>query len=337
MWSYLYENTDVDYKPMMGKLKEVFFEGFGAPFNLQGLQVCDSLESLQLCNYNDPLPAEPLPALPSLHTLILQNTKINDVTLRNFMGARNLKFLSFRHVNFEAVSDEIAQYYMGQLQQIKVLNKVPEFFTHYCKFENTIEIAAFDMLHQTGQTEFDLAPFLSKSPRLRELYIERMCVDIQTVYSLIAKHCPNLEYLHLNHIRVAAPGTSAGQAVDFSEVPFSRLKISTMIPATDENYEKALGLTKGKIQHLWLSYCERLTDGGYLKIRDLCPHLQKLEIDDKRELFEGEPERAGRVERVADYFKAVPNVRMALWPRWLSEFQKVKYAAEGTLVHQTGN
>lgn len=343
-WISMLEDPSFDYKPLIGKFKDIFFEGFGSPFNLQGLEFCDSLERLQLCNYNLVEPATTLPTCPVLKELILQNSKVCDTTLNNFKNARSLTQLSLRHVTFEAISEEVLDHYLTTLQKVCVLNRVSEFFTHFCKRENHIEIACFDMLHTTQNNEFDLEPFLRVSPHLRELRIERMCIDVQTVFTLVAQYCPYLEFLYLNHVRLAVGGSSSGKSYD-SEISFSRLQISTLLPPLDEHYKHILEMTRGKIRHLHISFAERLTDGGLMVVRDLCPHLESFVFEEKAELMDGnastsaisamvEKSNESRVSRIVTFYQNVPNVRVVVWKRWVFDNLKDQYATQKTVAYE---
>jgi hypothetical protein len=333
-WISMLEDPTFDYKPLISQLKNVFFEGFGSPFDLRGLEICDSLETLQLCNYNLVERASSLATCPQLQELILQNSKVCDATLYNFSAVSSLKQLSLRHVTFETLSDELLDHYLRSLQTIKVLNRVFEFFTHFCKRPNHIEIAYFDMLHTTQNIEFDLEPFLKVSPHLRELHIERMCVDVQTLFTLLAQYCPSLEFLHLNHVRLATGGSSAAKIFD-SDISFSRLQISTLLPPLDEHFKNILEMTRGKIQHLHISFAERLTDGGLMMARDLCPHLQSFQWDEKLEILDP-PSSEGRLDRTVACFHQIPNVKIVLWKKWMAEHLKSKYPTEKTIAYERG-
>jgi hypothetical protein len=215
---------------------------------------------------------------------------------------------------------------MQKLESISIMNNANAFMASFCEVENNLLEASLDMLHTTASNDFNLEPFLRSSPKLKILHLERMCLDIKTTFSVIAKYCPNLFYLHLNHIRVSTKSSTAKDPGPF-HVSFTHLKVSTLIPSFDNNYEKMLRLTEGKLTHLEVSFAEKLTDAGYITIRDLCPHLEHFKIDEKKEIFEGEDERLGRVDRVVDIFaaKGIP-ICLTLWPGWLAEKDKEAFA-----------
>lgn len=337
LWGTLLDNTadSQGYKELVATLKGIFFEGFNGPFNMRGLELAVELKDLYLCNLNSPQSATSQ-ICPALEHLTLQNSKVCDVILRNFMHCPNLKSVDLRHVTYGDLTDpQVMNNFLRKIESIKVLNNVTDFKTICCTAPNDIKIASLDMLHTTGNTEYDLEPFLRNSPNLCELHVERMCLDITTLFALISKYCPNLTYLHLNHIRVVSASSTTNPPAEF-EVPFTRLKISTMIPSFDDKYQLTLGLTKGKIAQLELSYCEKLTDGGYLSIRDLCPNLQKLEIDDKKSLFEGVGDNHSRVSRIAEYFAAVPEVKISLWEDWYADSDKQRNLHLSEVRYQKG-
>jgi hypothetical protein len=150
-----------------------------------------------------------------------------------------------------------------------------------------------------------------------------MCLDIPYVFYLISKHCPNLKHLHLNHIRLA---TNGKQVPERLEVPFHRLKISTLIPSFDASYKGILELTGSKVTNLHISFAELLTEGGLITIRDQCPHLERFQWEEKKEVFEENGGPAGakaRVDNIANILNAVPNVKVSFWPGWFTEDMKL--------------
>jgi hypothetical protein len=332
LWISMITDTQHDYKKLISNMTNIFFEGFGSPYNLEGLEFAESLQRLQVCNYHLPEPANPIPPFPTLKTLVLQNSKVNNVSLTNFSGAENISELQLRHVSFEPVSQDLIDLYMNRILKLEVLNKVPEFFELFCRVPNRVEIASIDMLHLLGNTEVDLTTFLKNSPNLRELHISRMCIDIPSVFELISKFNPNLEYLELNHVRLCDKGTTF-----VGELPFSRLKVATLLPVFDDSFLKILQMTSQKVRHFHISFAEKLTDGGYLSIRDALPHLEYLDIEEKKDLFDGEGDKSDRVQRIANYFLSVPNVRIALWDSWQAEIVKAKYIAQRLVKYCKGS
>eukprot|EP01033_Poteriospumella_lacustris_P006654 gene6654-4797_t len=339
-WMSLLNDSSFDFKLLLSKLKDVFFEGFGSPFDLQGLELCDSLEKLHLCNYNLPERATTLATCPRLKELILQNSKVCDATLHNFRNVASLKQLTLRHVTFEQLSEDILDHYLRSLQTVQVMNRVDDFFRHFCAKPNSWEVAYFDLLHTTQNNEFSFEPFLKVSPHLRELHIERTCVDINALFAQLSQFCPYLEFLHLNHVRISTAGASPPFE---GTVSFSRLQISTLLPPLDEQYTRILTMTGGKIQHLHISFAERLTDGGLLTARDLCPHLQSFQFEEKAELLEAtasgatEVDNQTRAARIAAAFAGVPNVKIVAWNKWMFEHLKEKNAHERRVLFERGD
>jgi hypothetical protein len=186
-------------------------------------------------------------------------------------------------------------------------------------------------MHKAESTAQDLSVFLTRIKEVRDLSVDRMRLHIPSFFQCLTVHNIHLRLLHLNHIRVMDTPTPCPQVP--IQLSCTRLKISTLLPSNNQQVIAILNHCKENITELGLSFCSRMDDAGYEEVARMMTLLHSMEIDDRRELFEG-PESSGRVDRVAHFFAHVPKFRITLWPEWKSEKEKTMVPHEKTVVYE---
>lgn len=214
-----------------------------------------------------------------------------------------------------------------------------------------------DGLHRNVGELKQLYSFLQLLPSLRELCLERVEVNLASLLQVLSKHNRSLSSLHLHHIKLVnnhaivpgstpasdeGNGTLSGSNVMAMDrprfriepsIPFSSLTLSSILVLNDKDLIFLLALCGQQLQSLTLSFCGLLSDDGYYQIARLCPSLRSLQIEDKRENWEGN-QFTDRVGRVSQFFQQISRVRIVLWKGWLVESEKEKHESEREVVYE---
>lgn len=325
LWESLQNDPTDKYHTFIASFRGLRFENFIGSCNLKGLEKCQQLTELEICNLLTPA-HNPNPFhLPKLRRLYVQNCTINNEFLQYFQNCPVLKQVHFHHVKFVEVSASHARDFLRQVESIKVLGDVDGFIKHLCQSPNQLVVAKLDKMHKAENRATDLHDFLQRSPQLRELHVERMRLHDTSLFKCLKEYNRYISLLHLNHIRFMDTATTvpANNNSNGLELTFSTLKLSTPLPSTDDQVLHLLEACKSNVTHLELSFCSKLTDNGLHQMLNIA-RLQSIQIDDKKELWQG-GDYAGRVDRIAQTFQSVPKVRISVWPEWKSEFEKEKY------------
>lgn len=290
---------------------------------------------LEICNLLQPKPNGVPLTIPSLQELYVQNVAMNSDFLRLFSQMPSLKFIQFHHARYQAVPADIAHAFIGcHVEKIKVIGDLDGFLTHIVQSVTALRHVIIDKMHKAETIPQDLSIFLYRIPEVRILSVDRMRLHIPSLFRCLSVYNRQLRSLHLNHIRVMdIPTPSPETAIDLT---CTKLQISTLLPSTNQQVLGILTLCKDIVSELSLSFCSRLDNEGYAEIARLMPTLHKIEIDDRRELFEGS-EHSGRVDLVANLFTHVSHVShitITLWPEWKSEKEKTMVPHEKTIVYE---
>jgi hypothetical protein len=330
LWEVLI--SDSKYDELLKSMRGIRFENFSSESGLFGLEKCVNLRRLEICNLLQVKSGVSPLNLPNLRQLYLQNCLMNSDLLNLLSNLPSLKFVQFHHDRYQPVSADAAHAFIGHVETVRVIGDMDGFLTNLVQKPNQWRHVFIDKMHKAETTPQDLHEFLKCVPEIRELQVERMRLHISSFFKCLAKYNTHLRRLHLNHIRsVETPSTFPEDAP--TGCSFSSLQISTLLQSTNDSVLKILNLCANSVSDLQLSFCSRLDDAGYREIAQILPGLRSIEIDEKRELFEGN-EHAGRVQKVSAEFSAIPKVKISLWPEWKSEKEKEMFPEQREVVFE---
>jgi hypothetical protein len=348
LWDKLLVAEDVDYKPFLSGVRNLRFLGVQRNFSFGGISVCSRLNHLTLCNHLFPSIATDH-VTTSLEQLTLQNSLFTFELISAFKNCDRLKSLKLVHVDcspLTVIADDSSKVnalveFLRPVEDVSLLGEISpflEFFHLASEATSASQINHFrsvtlDTLLKAGPQSLAITPFLTHSPDIKDLTISRVSkLDMGEVLLSISRSAKRLESLHINHCRIENLQLNS-QLEQEVQIFFRRLKFSSNILLRDEIFTAILRLTKDKLEHLELSYCGELSDDGYYQIARLCPSLRSLQIEDKRENWEGN-QFTDRVGRVSQFFQQISRVRIVLWKGWLVESEKEKHDSEREVVYE---
>ncbi len=327
LWEILI--SDSQYDDLLRSIRGIRFENFSSESALVGLDKCVNLHRLEICNLLQiKAGAAPL-GLPNLRQLYLQNCLMNGDLLNLFSNIPSLKFIQFHHDRYQPVSADVSHAFIGHVETIRVVGDMDGFLTYMIQKPTQLRNVFIDKMHKAETQPQDLNQFLQFVPEVRELQVERMRLHIPSFFKCLSAYNRHLRRLHLNHIRIMeTASTSPDVAID---VTFSSLQISTLLQSTNQSILGILNLCSGTVSDLQLSFCSKLDNAGFKEVANILPGLRSIEIDERRELFEGNT-NAGRVQSVANEFSRVSKVKISLWPEWKSEKEKEMFPEQREVV-----
>lgn len=329
LWNYLLKNSDPGYLKIIERLQALRFLGFAGneAFNYFGLEKCAKLQQLRICNLYESMAPQNLSICPQLQILEFHNTTINNQLLQSFSNCEKLKQIVFAHVKYDhlSLSFEYVQRFAQKIQEVKVLNNIPEFVLRIGNAFTNVTKLSLDQI-QPQESLVDISSLLSHAPLLKELCIDRITINYSMLFHMISKHNRNVQILHLNHCRLISDSdTSLSTDSDgASGVGISHLCLSTIITSPLSNhFVQIILLNRQYLQRLNVSFCEDLDDAAYKFVVKSCSALISVQIEDKKERFGGHDGQ----DKLLKLIKALDNVtqvRIVVWPHWVRENDKAK-------------
>ncbi len=329
LWNYLLKNSDPRYLKIIERLQTVRFLGFAGneAFNYFGLEKCGKLQQLRICNLYESVAPQNFLICPQLQIVEFHNTTINNQLLQSFSNCEKLKQAVFAHVKYDPLnlSVEYVQRFVQKIQEITVLNNIPDFVLRVGNAFTNVTKLSLDQI-QPQESLVDISSLLSHSPLLKELCIDRITINYKMLFQMISKHNRNIQVLQLNHCRLIADSdanlSSDSDAV--SGVGISHLCLSTLITSQLSNhFEQIILLNRQYLQRLNVSFCEALDSAAYKFVLKNCSALMSVEIEDKKERFSGQDGK-DKLLRLIKVLDNLTHVRIVVWPHWLRENDKAK-------------
>lgn len=338
LWSSLLDDKTHNYLPFIERLRKLRFQGFNGTntvFDYRGLENCHKLQQLRICNlYTSVAVHENVQLCPQLEIIEFHNTIIDNNVLKSFMQCRKLKKAVFHHGSYDVqnLTSEFLEPFLQSLEEITVLSKVNEFILCFGTVSNQLSKLTLDEVQPDSAV--DLTTLLTHSPNLKTLCLTRLRIDPASFFPLMSKHCRHIQSVHLDHCRLDITPVSTNNNTGTGA---SKLQLSSLLCGPSSvPLQDLVAWNRQFLQHLHVSFCDEIDVAQYRAVLQQCPRLATVEIETKKQCWEGSEGR-DKLNQFVQLFAGVANVRVVVWSRWLRESEKAEQSEGREVIYTKGS
>jgi hypothetical protein len=340
IWKTLYNDTTVNYRPILEQMRIMRFENYNPGFDFNQFSICRELRELEMYNLDShehtPITEH---VCPKLEKLFLQGCTLSKNLMVAFARCNNLRSVQYFHNNYIAFSSLSAEDraaclpYFQRLQSFTCTAGVNEIVTnHFPEGNTSLQTLYLDNVHRNESNTQQLLSFLARCPHVTDLTLARCRFNFALVLKKLRETMKDLKRFHLNHCRWLREENEHQDAdLDDAGTQLSELIISTALPMFNEDLDLVLKLCAQNVSKLRISFCARLKPPAYTIVKNRVPYLRSFTLDYSEEdgYF-----TADHMNAVQEQFHSLPFIQVNKWQVWLTAKMMEQRPNERTVMYE---